>query len=187
MKIALMLISLLFAQKIWSATCNDVTMPDSINIKSKDLVLNGMGTRKATWLKVKVYVGGLYLSKKATDANDILSQPYPKYLRMHFVRDVDGKKLKEGWIEGFEAAVEFNTRNMIQTQIDQFVGMMEDVNKNDEIVLTFTDKGVEVDIKNKQKGTIAGEKFSHALLSVWFVKARDEGLRDGLQGVEKCH
>ena len=83
MRFALLIISLLLSQKLWSATCNDVTMPDSVNIKSKDLVLNGMGTRKATWLKVKVYVGGLYLSKKTTDADDILSQPYPKYLRMH--------------------------------------------------------------------------------------------------------
>lgn len=186
MKLGLIFSAFFLAFNLMAATCNDVTMPDSINIKDKDLVLNGLGTRKATWLKVKVYVGGLYLSKKTTDSNEVLEQPYPKFLRMHFVRDVEAKKLNDAWKEGFEAAVEWNTRQMLQSKLDQFITMMEDVQKNDEIVLTFTESGVIVDVKNKQKGTIEGSDFAKALLSIWFVKPRDEGLMKGLLGLEKC-
>ena len=60
-------VGLLISLNLYSATQNKVTMPDTISIKGADLVLNGLGTRKATWLRVKVYVGGLYLEKKSKD------------------------------------------------------------------------------------------------------------------------
>jgi len=36
-----------------------------------------MGLRKATWLRVKVSVAGLYLEEKSLDAEDILRRVFP--------------------------------------------------------------------------------------------------------------
>lgn len=177
-------ISILFllSLNLQAATLNKVTMPDTISAKGKELVLNGLGTRKATWLRVKVYIGGLFLEKKSKDSNQILNSKGVKYLRMHFVRDVKKEKLVNGWNDAFKAAVKDLPR--IQTRINELNALMGDVKKNQEIVLTFTDQGVDVDFANLKRGTIKGGDFSKDLLSVWFINATDEGLRDGLLGLK---
>ncbi|MFT6068352.1 MAG: hypothetical protein ACJAT2_000119 [Bacteriovoracaceae bacterium] len=172
----------LFSLNLQAATQDKVTMPETISVKGKDLVLNGLGTRKATWLRVKVYVGGLFLEKKSKDANQILNSKGTKYIRMHFVRDVKKEKLVSGWNDAFKAAVKDLPR--IQTRINEFNALMGDIKKNQEIVLTFTDKDVHVDFANLKQGTIKGGDFSKDLLSVWFINAKDEGLRDGLLGLK---
>lgn len=174
--------TLLFTFNLQSATRDKVTMPDTITVKGKDLVLNGLGTRKATWLRVKVYVGGLYLDKKSKDAQAILNNKGLKYLRMHFVRDVKGEKLINGWNEAFANAVKDRTK--IQKRISEFNKLMGDIKKNQEIVLTFSDKGVQVDFANSKSGMIKGADFAKDLLSVWFINAADEGLRDGLLNIK---
>jgi len=40
-----------------------VTFPDQISVDSRTLLLNGMGLREATILKVDVYVAALYLER----------------------------------------------------------------------------------------------------------------------------
>jgi hypothetical protein len=172
----------IFSLNLQAATLNKVTMPETISIKGKDLVLNGLGTRKATWLRVKVYIGGLFLEKKTKDANEILNSRGIKYLRMHFVRDVKKEKLVSGWNDAFAAAVKDLPR--IQSRINELNALMGDVKKNQEIVLTFTDKGVEIDFANLKNGAIKGGDFARDLLSVWFINAKDEGLRDGLLGLK---
>src|SRR2546425_11565970 len=79
-----------------------VTLPDQITLDSKTLVLNGMGVREATWLKVDVYVAGLYLETKSSDPEAIVRSEQTKRLVMRFVRSVDRDALLKGWREGFE-------------------------------------------------------------------------------------
>lgn len=182
-KTLFIIFSILISLNVNAATRDKVTMPDTISVKGKDLVLNGLGTRKATWLRVKVYVGGLYLEQKSKDSKTILGAKGVKYLRMHFVRDVKKGKLVNGWNEAFGNAVK--DRSKIQKRIDEFNNLMGDVKKNQEIVLTFTNKNVQVDFANSKNGVIKGGDFAKALLSVWFINAADEGLRDGLLGLSK--
>ena len=177
----LFIFTLLFTWSLQGATQDKVTMPDTIVIQNKNLVLNGLGTRKATWLRVKVYVGGLYLEKKSKDPQTILNTKGVKYLRMHFVRDVKGEKLIGGWNEAFGNAVK--DRSKIQKRIDEFNKLKGVIKENQEIILTFSEKGVNVDFSNSTSGMIKGGDFSQALLSVWFINAADEGLRDGLLGL----
>jgi hypothetical protein len=179
---AIVSILFLLSLNLQAATLNKVTMPDTISIKGKDLVLNGLGIRKATWLRVKVYIGGLFLEKKSKDSNQILNNKEVKYIRMHFVRDVKKEKLVSGWNDAFKAAVKDLSK--IQTRINELNALMGDIKKNQEIVLTFTDKGVDIDFANLKSGTIKGGDFSKDLLSVWFINAKDEGLRDGLLGLK---
>ncbi len=55
--------------------------------EGKTLVLNGLGLR--TKFVVKVYVAGLYLEQKSSDANAILKADAPKRLVMQFMRDFE--------------------------------------------------------------------------------------------------
>ncbi|HIO69080.1 MAG TPA: hypothetical protein EYG58_00830, partial [Nitrospirales bacterium] len=66
-----------------------ITMPESISVGEKTLVLNGLGLREATFLKFDVFVGGLYLEQKTHDPNKIIQSQQMKQVAMHFVRNVD--------------------------------------------------------------------------------------------------
>lgn len=166
---------------ISAATIEGVNFADKVNVEGKELALNGIGTRKATFLKVKVYHGALYLDQKTKDPQAFLSSQAPKEIIMHFVRDVDAKKLREAFNEGLEAA----NKNFVifKPQMDQFNSLIHDVVKGDEFFITFLKDGV-LFSSNKKKNVekIASADFSRALLSIWFINPRDEGLRSGLLG-----
>ena len=77
-----------------AATLAGVTLPDSVQVGGKTLVLNGLGLR--TKFVVKVYVAGLYLEQKSSDANAIVKTDAPKRLVMQFMRDLSKKQLADG-------------------------------------------------------------------------------------------
>ena len=162
----------------------DVELPDTMRLEGKDLVLNGIGIRRATIFNVKVYVGGLYVLKKSTDVKAILSQDNPKHITMKFVRSVDADDLQEAWLEGFKAAVPEAQRTPLMEVFNKFNATMKDVEEGDIISLNFLDQGVQVSVKGQRHPFIGTKEFSKALLSIWFVNARDERLRDELLGLE---
>lgn len=164
-----------------AATLDSITFADKVNAEGKDLVLNGIGIRKATILKIKVYYGALYLEQKTKEANAFLATPAPKQIVMHFVRDVSAKKLVDAFVEGMEAANKNHAS--FKAQMDKFNSNIVDVVKDDLMIVTFTNDGVLLNVKGKQAEKIAGADFSRALLSIWFINPRDESLRNGLLGL----
>ncbi|MCU0242644.1 MAG: chalcone isomerase family protein, partial [Vicinamibacteria bacterium] len=62
----------LMAPSSWSSECVGITMPDSIVVEQTPLFLNGLGLRQATFLKVDVYVAGLYLPVKSANPDEII-------------------------------------------------------------------------------------------------------------------
>ena len=69
----LLLSALSLASTSIAATVADVTVADEATVGGQKLVLNGVGVREATMLKVKVYVMGLYLPEKSQDAEAIIA------------------------------------------------------------------------------------------------------------------
>lgn len=163
-----------------AATLDGVIFSDTTKVEGKDLVLNGIGIRKATFLKIKVYYGGLYLEQKTKDPSAFLATPAPKQIVMHFVRDVDAKKLRDAFVEGLEAANKNHAS--FKAQMDKFNSYVVDVVKGDQFIVTFLNDGVLFSAKGKTD-KIMGNEFSRALLNIWFTNARDEGLRSGLLGL----
>ncbi len=164
-----------------AATLDGITFADKANIEGKELVLNGIGIRKATFLKIKVYYGALYLAAKNKEAASILASPSPKQIVMHFVREVDAKKLQDAFLEGMEAANK--NPEALKASMDKFNANVPDVVKNDIMTITFLSDGVVMNVKGKTLEKISGAEFSKALLNIWFTNARDENLRNGLLGL----
>lgn len=184
MKLALSLLMALSMMSAFSAEKAEVKVPDTMNLAGKNLVLNGMGIRRATWLNIKVYVGSLYVSEKSKDPNVIIDQPNPKHISMTFVRDVDKDSLIGGWTEGFEAAVKEPLRSKLMPYLKEFNSRMGDIKKKQRILINFLDDGVELTFNGKTDSKIGTKEFSKALLSIWFVNARDKDLRDEMLGIK---
>ncbi|MGZ3807865.1 MAG: chalcone isomerase family protein [Bacteriovorax sp.] len=175
---ALVLLALAF--NLSAASLDGINFADKVNVEGKELILNGIGIRKATFLKVKVYYGALYLEQKAKELNAFLNTPAPKQIIMHFVRSVDAKKLRDAFVEGMEAANK--NHESFKAPLEKFNSSIADVVKGDLITITFMNDGVLLNVKGKAVEKISGGDFSRALLNIWFTNPRDENLKKGLLG-----
>ncbi len=132
------------------------------------LVLNGVGVR--TKIMLKVYVAGLYLAQKQTDANAVINDIGNKRVSMHFLRELSSEKLLHGLNEGFEDNNSVAEMALIDTQMKAFRQMMTStkvVKEGDVIVLDLTNAGTQVSLNGKALGNIEGAAFNQALLRVW--------------------
>lgn len=162
-----------------------VTLPDQATVEGKTLVLNGMGLRKATWLRVKVYVAGLYLEEKSLDADAILRPERTKRVVLVFVRAVGREDLLEAWDESFKenAGEDFAA---LEARLATFHGWMPNrVAKGDTFAFTYMPgTGVLVTVKDETRGTIPGADFARSLFGNWLgARTPSPALKAGLLGL----
>jgi hypothetical protein len=160
-----------------------VTMPDTITVADKQLSLNGMGLREATFLKIDVYVAGLYVQTVSSDPGKLIASNEVKRLVLKFVRNVDRKDIVKAWNEGF-ANNPVGKPSAIQGQIAVLNGWMGDFADGDTLTFTFIPgEGVSVDVRNSRKGVVKGDEFARALLAIWLgPKPPTKALKTGLLG-----
>ncbi len=166
----------------FAAMCDEAEFKDTIKESNGDLMLNGLGLRKATFFEVKVYVVGLYLPEKSSDAGEILSTDQPWRLELRFVRGVGASNMKEAIHNGFESTGANLTP--LDKRIDAFVGMLTDFTGGQ--TLSFTNEpetGVAVGLDGTAKGAIEGADFASTLLAIWLgPKPANEEMKTGLLG-----
>jgi hypothetical protein len=177
------LIAALGAAPAYGKECKGITFPEKTEAGGTALTLNGVGVRQATAFKVNVYVAGLYVVQTSTDANAILASNTSKKLVLQFVRDVGAADLSKGWQEGFD----HNAKSQLpalKERIEKLKTWMADMKTGQR--LTFVAKpnaGVEVIVNETVKGTIEGDDFAKAFLSIWLGAAPpNTGLKAGLLG-----
>jgi hypothetical protein len=170
----------------YAAECRGVNFPEHLQLDGKELTLNGLGIRKATFLKVHVYVAALYVARPTRDPQAIVAANDPYELTLHFVRNVDADDLKKGWGEGF-ARNPTPDLPALQGRIATLSSWMPDVKSGQR--LTFVHRpgqGVQVDVAGTAKGTIPGDDFARAFISIWLgAMPPNAELKSGLLG-GKC-
>lgn len=157
-----------------------VTLPDQATVGGKPLVLNGMGLREKYF--IDVYVGGLYLGAKTTDAAKAIEADEPKRIVMHFIyADVPAEKVRETFSEGFGSV---SGAAAMKDKVDKLNSWMTDLTTGDQIVLDYVPgTGTQVSVKGQVKGTIEGADFMRALWSVYLGPSPPTAkLKSGLLG-----
>ena len=163
--------------------CLNVSFPDQMSVDGHTLVLNGLGLRQATALKVNVYVAALYVTQPSTDANAILGSSTAKQLVLHFVRSVGRSDLTKAWDEGF-AANAAEQLPALKERIEKLKTMMTDMKSGERLTFTFKPgAGVLVDVGGVAKGTVEGDDFAKPFLSIWLgAHPPNANLKAGLLG-----
>jgi len=163
-----------------------VKMPDTVVVDNKQLVLNGMGLREASFLKVNVYVAGLYVERPSSDPAELLAANESKRLVLRFVRDVDRKDIVKAWTEGFKNNATVPLAQ-IKPRTDRLNAWMPAFNEGDTLAFTYVPgKGVAVDINGTRKGIIEGDDFARSLYSIWLgPKPPTSALKRGLLGTHQ--
>jgi hypothetical protein len=163
--------------------CKGVNFPDQAQVEGGALILNGLGLRQATMLKVNVYVAALYVAKTSSDPNALLASNASSELILQFVRNVGADDLRKGWSEGFEK----NSKDQLPALKDRIAmlnGWMVDVKTGER--LTFIrkpDASLQVDVNGTVKGTIKGDDFAKAFLAIWLgAEPPNPEIKAGLLG-----
>lgn len=164
-----------------AGTLAGVSLPDSVQVGETTLVLNGLGLRKK--FVVKVYVAGLYVSQKSSDANAILNAETPKRIVMHFVRDVSKSQIADAFDESFKNNAP-EARLAAKSEIDALLATLVDVKAGDQIVFTYLPgKGTTFAMNGAEKLKVASPSFTHAVFSVWLgPKPPNADLKKGILG-----
>lgn len=160
-----------------------VTLPDTVEVGGQTLQLNGMALRKA-YLVAKVYVAGLYLPEKATDAAAVLAADTPRRMVMHWVRNVGQDDICEGWMEGLEKNTE-NPSAELEKQFETLCEWTGSAKDNDEFVFTYVPgDGTRVEVAGEGKGTMEGKSFADALFAEWIGPnpGPGQGFKQALMG-----
>jgi hypothetical protein len=147
--------------------CKGVSFPDQAQVEGSSLTLNGLGLRQATAFKVNVYVAALYVAKNSNDPIALLGSTAPSELILQFVRNVDADDIRKGWSEGFEKNSK-DTLPALKERVATLNGWMPDIKTGGR--LTFIRKpgaGLEVNVNGAVRGTIKGDDFAKAFLSIW--------------------
>lgn len=179
--LAVVLLVIAPALDLLGGTLAGVTLPDTVQVGGRTLVLNGLGLRRK--YMVTVYVAGLYLEQRSSDANAILKSDAAKQVVMHFVRSVSKNQMVDAFNESFENNTPDASKNL-KAEMSSFLGALEPVNDGDQMVLTYIPgAGTTLTINGKEKLTIAAPAFAPVLFSVWLgPKPPSLDLKKGLLG-----
>ncbi len=167
--------------ELQAGTLASVTLPDTAQVGGKTLVLNGLGLR--TKFMVKVYVAGLYLEQKSSDAGAIIKSDAPRQIVMKFVHGASKSQMTDAFDESFSDNTP-EARKTMKGDIDRLLGALDPIKSGDEMVFTYVPgTGTTLAINGKDKVTIAGPAFGQVLFSVWLgPKPPNADLKKGLLG-----
>lgn len=157
-----------------------VKVPDTLTVEGKTLVLNGAGLRTKTFLKVKVYVGALYVSERSKDPAAILAQDAPRVIRLTLMRDVDKDSMLSSFREGIEANNPGQTA-ALEPRLKQLEAAFPAEFKEGQVLaVTYVPgKGTTAAVEGEKAVAIPGKDFADAVFRIWIgPKPTDGGLED---------
>ena len=186
MKRNLLLVSAIVALSAGNAygkECKGINFAEQMQVDGSALALNGLGVRKATMLQVNVYVAALYVAKTSSDPNIILGSTSPTELVLQFVRDVGASDIRSGWDEGFAKNAK-GQLPVLKDRIAMLNGAMADVKTGQRMVfISKPGAGTQINVAGVSKGTIPGDDFAKAFLSIWLgAEPPNLELKTGLLG-----
>jgi hypothetical protein len=165
--------------------CREISFPEQVQVDGAGLTLNGLGVRKATFLKVNVYVAALYVTRPARDPKPLIESDGTQELVLSFVRNVDVGDLRKAFVEGFDRAAGSQV-SVLKERVAKLNAWMTDMKIGQRLTFIRRPKsGVEVSVNGVSKGTLEGDDFARAFVSIWLGPTPpNPELKSGLLGGE---
>jgi hypothetical protein len=184
LKFALRTALLLFASTVTMAATelDGIAMPDTQDVAGVHFVLNGVALRTHSFLRIHIYVVGLYLERRSADADAILGSSQPKLLRFVFERHVEAEDARQSWRE----SLDMNCRPPCRLPVvltDRFLAAVPSVQKGDIGALLFTAQGLNVFMNEQLLGRVSDPDFVRVILSTFIgTHPTSADLKRGLLG-----
>ena len=163
-----------------------VRYEDSIDARGTKLQLNGAGIRyKAVF---KVYTAGLYLARKASTPEEVMSQPGPKRIAITMLREIDSSELGKLFSRGIEDNMDkaaFSRLIPGVLRMSQIFSDHKNLEAGDTFVIDWVPgAGTVITVKGKPQGEPFKEpEFFNALVRIWLgPNPADWKLKEALLG-----
>ena len=159
----------------------------TVQVGGQTLNLNGIGLRKRAIFKV--YVAGLYVSQKSTNAATLITDKGARRVSLRMLRDVDAGSFIDSFNEGLKSNLSEAQLTALKPQVDSLTATLKSIGeakKGDAINFDYTPEGgTRISVNGQPRGDpIAGADFFAAVLRVWLgEKPADESLKKGMLGV----
>lgn len=151
-------------------TVDGIDVAETAQVGPSALVLNGAGKR--TKFIFDVYVGGLYLTARQSDADKVLADPNSKRVSMILMRNLTAEQLSDALREGISLNSTREEIARLSKQLDALTATIKAVgsaNKGDILTIDFLADGTTQFARNAQSKSepIPGREFQRALLAIW--------------------
>jgi hypothetical protein len=160
------LLALLLAFPAWGAEVAGVRIDDRTRVASTDLTLTGAGLRKRLFFQV--YAIGLYVRDAKADP---VSQPGPKRVQIHMLRDVGAEQFTEALADGIKAnhpEAEASALEPRVRELGAIMAQLKEARQGMAIALDWNGSETVLVVDGKPAGRpIQGEDFYRALLRIW--------------------
>ena len=147
-----------------------VSLPDSVTVAGRQLVLNGIGLRTYSILGIRIYVAGLYLQQRTSDPVAILRSPGIKLLDFRFLRDVEASDARRSWQQGLQDNCRLPCRLPPQ-EVAQFLAAVPSVRRGDSGTLLFTPGRLDITFDGRSYGTVTDPLFAQIVLATFIGPA----------------
>lgn len=165
--------------------CKGINFPDQVEVGGTHLRLNGLGVQKATFLKVDVYVGALYVTATSGDPTPLIDSDAPQELVLHFLRNVNAEVVRKEWTRDFVHVAPDRPLSLMQ-RVATLNTWLSDVKSDEQLTFIRQPReGIQVIVNGLVKGVIPGDDFSRDFMSIWLgAVPPSPGLKKGLLGSE---
>ncbi len=171
-----------------AAELEGVRLDDRARVDGQEAVLNGIALR-TRYAIFNVYVAGLYLPQKTTDARAAIETPGAKRMALVMLRDVSA----EQFAESFDVALRRNNSEAqlaeVKAQVDDLFAKIRAVGEartGMRILLDYTPSSEATTLfvdGAAQGGPMKGEAFYRAVLRSWLgEKPSQEDMKKALLG-----
>ena len=168
-----------------TTTYFDVPVDNAISLTGSKMVLNGAGLREKLW--IDLYVGGLYLTAKSSDAKAITDADQAMNIRLHIVSGlITSEKMINAVDEGFEKSTGDNVAPLADKIKTFKAAFSEEIVEGDVFDIGYyPGTGVVIFKNSKEVSTIQGLDFKKALFGIWLGDdPADDDLKEGMLGLE---
>ena len=158
----------------------------TVQVGGQTLNLNGVGLRRRAIFKV--YVAGLYVPQKSTNAATVINDKGARRVSLRMLRDVDAGSFIDSFNEGLKNNLTEAQLTALKPQMDSLTATLKSIGeakKGDAINFDYTPEGgTRISVNGQPRGdAITGADFFAAVLRIWLgEKPADESLKKGMLG-----
>jgi hypothetical protein len=172
-----LLLLLCLAAPAWAAEVAGMKIEDQARVADAELSLTGAGLRKRVFFQV--YAIGLYVRDPKADP---VSQPGPKRVQIHMLRDVGADQFINALAEGIKENHSEAQAKALEPRVKELgdtMAAVKEAKKGMVIALDWNGSATQLMIDGKPAGRpIEGEEFYRALLRIWLG---DKPVQDDLK------
>ena len=139
--------------------------PTQVTAGGTALVRLGTGLRTGTDFGVHVYAIGLYRRRRTASAEQILAQPFPSRLVLHFLRDVPVSQLRDAWRDGVVNNIADPAG--VGAELARWAATLTDLQQGQSQVVDLEDGGASLLTDGKIQIQVKSEAFARAILAAW--------------------